>query len=1674
MSPPSNDGSLLVEMLLEALGREISGDAPLVATCVGAAAVVDCEPAAGAEEAPRVAISRRGSPDGRIAHELVYLLRVLQHSSGKAWTQVVGKCLYAALQLAPNAVECLRGEGATGDEAHDEALPEVASRATWLVLGTLSVCGGHVDGIQPGSRVLLRTEGSRALASVLDANSTSARVIIHAPPLPLISRRLDLDDLLPTPEIEPSVAGLPLQQLLPQIAALLPTRPTQRSTLTEVAMGTATPAPLLGVIHSRAAKAIHVLLAGTTHAEVATALLGSAAFPRLLDLATTSVPYFQPAKGSRAQLGFTEALALELDATLLDAMPAAADVRSTLRGARCTVPTLRLGVHLADELTDEDHLLDLCALGLAPTTCAEALSASGGHVIDAAHRLLNVNDAAGAGEAEKQNSALIAQLEAMGFPYELCAYSLNRAANDLQRAAEYLLEGGQLPEGTSHASGGSGSRGGGDRSAQASESASGGGSTPFQPGVPVELNDEADPSRWHEAQVLECTEHAVKVSLVGWCAEWSEWVPISSARLRAATGLAIAGPLAARATERRADGGSSSGGGTPVAASADGSAPTASSSGTPIGESAAASPRAGARSGGWFSGLRSGASSSKRRTAAEPAASSAACPTPAADFVTSDTGLSRVVDRETGPAPLPEPAAGLAVRGQRVRLTAKDTPHTHRVGIVLADAEEGAPVSVLVAGEDAFEARLQVAPNDMETPQQRLGRVAPALGAKSLTTLQRLGCALHDNLAVLHCRQAALTMLCEFGWLRTADEDEACSFALKDLDGLLAPIVRLLKLTCVAEPCADDHAADSDALNMVCATLSNLLTDTALLEGAPSFQALPSMLGYECVRFLARAATSAQHAESSHPSECADRIVPLACPGASSMHLQFDCRTWLSRGSTLGVYLDVGCTQEVFSFDADDLIASETLVVPVERVWLKYHAHQNRDNAWGFKVHAQPARWRVCNEVALVEGPFEFGWELLQLLVEEAPPVIAEPELLANLLRYVLHGRAPHKERACLLLLKALPHVHLGEPPFDHAVFLAIEQHVGWHDMLLKQHLPLEGTALLPCATQCMLDLLVECRERLTSMSPPAPWISSLPCMSEVSELSALTKWLLMPSEYACPRTSLRLAARSSGEQSVDPRAYDKWTTSLDAQLVDLVSKAHHGSSALNLRATQIATISEAAREASSTIRAWSHGQVSMRLGLLQRFNQLLTRNIATVHTGMPRKLETLGGRLCMLRGAILLETKLNALEQALASTVSDVDATPVVLNRFKASRLRARAEADHSGVGTLFVQLQEQLGRIKPRALFRHDKAFRANLSGENADDHGGPYREALAHIVTELQSDALPLLIRCPNGQNGVGEHRDTYVPNPSATSSVHMEWYYFLGQLFGLALRQKETQLGLSLPSVVWKQLVAEGMDGSDLANFDAMCKQSLDKLRDIDKEGVDAELFADVIFETFTTQLSDGSEVALLPNGSAIDVTFDNRHEFCDAVRQARLHEAQHQCDAILQGLSYVVPQRVLTLFTWQQLELLTCGSKEIDLEMLRTKTKYGVGVSPSQRHVRYLWQTLRRFSPENRALFLRFVWGRTRLPATPGEWGDVRFTLHTRHSGSPDNSYPVAHTCFFSLELPAYTSLATCHEKILYAITNCQNIDIDTTTSARENRERGVEEDDGDDGAGPSAIDEVRI
>ena len=64
--------------------------------------------------------------------------------------------------------------------------------------------------------------------------------------------------------------------------------------------------------------------------------------------------------------------------------------------------------------------------------------------------------------------------------------------------------------------------------------------------------------------------------------------------------------------------------------------------------------------------------------------------------------------------------------------------------------------------------------------------------------------------------------------------------------------------------------------------------------------------------------------------------------------------------------------------------------------------------------------------------------------------------------------------------------------------------------------------------------------------------------------------------------------------------------------------------------------------------------------------------------------------------------------------------------------------------------------------------------------------------------------------------------------------------------------------------------------------------------------------------------------------------------------------------------------MLSLFTWNELELLICGKSVIDLELLRRHTEYS-GCSPSDNHINFFWNILNSFNEDMKRKFIRFAW-----------------------------------------------------------------------------------------------------
>jgi hypothetical protein len=129
-----------------------------------------------------------------------------------------------------------------------------------------------------------------------------------------------------------------------------------------------------------------------------------------------------------------------------------------------------------------------------------------------------------------------------------------------------------------------------------------------------------------------------------------------------------------------------------------------------------------------------------------------------------------------------------------------------------------------------------------------------------------------------------------------------------------------------------------------------------------------------------------------------------------------------------------------------------------------------------------------------------------------------------------------------------------------------------------------------------------------------------------------------------------------------------------------------------------------------------------------------------------------------------------------------------------------------------------------------------------------------------------------------------------------------------------------------------------------------------------------------------------------------------------------------------GLYAIVPARALRLLTWREISLAVGGKPDVDVAVLRAHTEYE-GYRRDDPAILRFWTAMEGFTSEERSLFVRFAWGRSRLPASK-RW-PRRFRITRRNAG--DDQLPLAHTCFFSIELPPYTTLERMRAAVLVAI-----------------------------------------
>lgn len=246
--------------------------------------------------------------------------------------------------------------------------------------------------------------------------------------------------------------------------------------------------------------------------------------------------------------------------------------------------------------------------------------------------------------------------------------------------------------------------------------------------------------------------------------------------------------------------------------------------------------------------------------------------------------------------------------------------------------------------------------------------------------------------------------------------------------------------------------------------------------------------------------------------------------------------------------------------------------------------------------------------------------------------------------------------------------------------------------------------------------------------------------------------------------------------------------------------------------------------------------------------------------------------------------------------------------------------------------------------------------FAGEGSQDYGGPFREMMSNVAKEVQSVALPLMVKTPNNRNEHGDFRDCWTVNASSNTPTHESLFNLLGNFIGFCARTK-SPMDFSFPPIFWKRLLDSELTIKDLKDFDKFSSQILEETKQ-NAEVYSAKDFDDVMDETFTTYLSDKTKVELCPGGSDKKVTHANHAEYIDLILKVRLNEGQKQINWIKDGISKVIPLTIFSFLDWPDLELRVCGPKEVTVEGLKAITE---DADSDNKIMKWFWQMFEGFT-----------------------------------------------------------------------------------------------------------------
>jgi E3 ubiquitin-protein ligase NEDD4 len=400
------------------------------------------------------------------------------------------------------------------------------------------------------------------------------------------------------------------------------------------------------------------------------------------------------------------------------------------------------------------------------------------------------------------------------------------------------------------------------------------------------------------------------------------------------------------------------------------------------------------------------------------------------------------------------------------------------------------------------------------------------------------------------------------------------------------------------------------------------------------------------------------------------------------------------------------------------------------------------------------------------------------------------------------------------------------------------------------------------------------------------------------------------------------------------------------------------------------------------------------------------------------------------------------SLAQDLAKHVTAPFQTKEAWFRGQISQLQVPWEEGHIRINVrrsnLLVDAMEAIESVKKEDM---RKTFRFEFQGEQGIDAGGVAREFFQLTSEHLFNPDVALF-----SYSAINQMCMQINPMSGFCNEEHLRYFHFCGRLLGKALFDRQL-VNAHLVQCLYKHILGWPVLTADLEALDADVHQNLMKLLDLDDVSV-----CDLDFTATVNAMGENKVEELKPGGEAITVTNENLEEYLALqCRYRLLGRVSEQVKHLLMGFYDVVDEPLLSVFDYQELELLLCGLPDIDVNDWKAQSEYtGEYEKKGVKHkvIMDFWSVVEEeFTPEQRARLLQFTTGTSGVPASgfamlQGNDGNIRkFTINSLDKKT--SIFPRAHTCFNRIDLPLYDNKKELKKYLTLAVQmECTGFDID--------------------------------